>query len=199
MLQRQNAGLEQKFWDGLGNFWLEDQIKIWQQELFSEEDLDGNGEESAKNLICLSKDAHNYWNRGLFALQPTFLSPDKTTLEITFYWQPKLEGDADGNVNLFTQPQSSRDLDTPNGKIGLTTLSNPRRLKTGDKFTLTTDDPVNLPLPSFELLRLQFFLQRVCGMAGAAEALDLEGRSEDGWASDGAGLGLEDMEDWTWS
>lgn len=123
----------------------------------------------------------------------------KQTLEITFYWQPKLEGDADGNVNLFTQPQSSRDLDTPNGKIGLTTLSNPRRLKTGDKFTLTTDDPVNLPLPSFELLRLQFFLQRVCGMAGAAEALDLEGRSEDGWASDGAGLGLEDMEDWTWS
>jgi len=31
------------------------------------------------------------------------------------------------------------------------------------------DDPIKKPLPSFELLELQWFLQRVQGMAGAAD------------------------------
>lgn len=34
---------------------------------------------------------------------------------------------------------------------------------------METDDPEARPLPSFELLRLQWFLQRVTGMADAAE------------------------------
>jgi hypothetical protein len=43
-------------------------------------------------------------------------------------------------------------------------------------FTFTTKDPQNLPLPSLELLEMQWVLQRLVGMCGAAEwpSLDLD-------------------------
>ena len=193
LLRKQKADLRRKFWDILETFWSKDQIKTWQNELFS--NPDGNGKETATNIICLSKDAHAYWNKGYFAIQPTFLSPDKKKLIITFFWQAKFKGDSDENVNLQIQPPSTRDL-LDNGEQGtcLTTVSNLHLIKSGERFVLTTDDPVKLPLPSFELLRLQFFLQRVSGMAGAAEPLDLEGWSDDDAAGDAADI--EDAEEW---
>jgi len=44
----------------------------------------------------------------------------------------------------------------------------PRDLRSEDTFTLTTDDPVNKPLPSFKLLHMQWILQRITAMSGAA-------------------------------
>ena len=43
-----------------------------------------------------------------------------------------------------------------------------------DVFTLTTDDPERLPLPSWPLLEMQWHLQRIAlaAMSGAAEAQD---------------------------
>jgi len=43
------------------------------------------------------------------------------------------------------------------------------KIQSGTYFTLQTDDPETKPLPSFRLLELQWFLQRVMGMAGAAD------------------------------
>lgn len=37
---------------------------------------------------------------------------------------------------------------------------------------MITDNPRARPLPSFELLEMQFFLQCISGMAGAAESSD---------------------------
>jgi hypothetical protein len=42
-------------------------------------------------------------------------------------------------------------------------------IQSGDLFVLNTDNPITKPLPSFELLELQLFLQRVLGMVGTAE------------------------------
>jgi hypothetical protein len=39
----------------------------------------------------------------------------------------------------------------------------------GDIFELKIDNPEIRPLPSFQILEMQWFLQRVLGMAGAAE------------------------------
>jgi hypothetical protein len=42
------------------------------------------------------------------------------------------------------------------------------RIRSGETFTFTTKDPKNLPLPSLELLEMQWVLQRLVGMSGAA-------------------------------
>ena len=43
-----------------------------------------------------------------------------------------------------------------------------RILQSGDVVTVTTDDPESLPLPSFEILQLQWILHRVRALAAAA-------------------------------
>jgi hypothetical protein len=43
------------------------------------------------------------------------------------------------------------------------------RQESGQRIKIHTDDPDKKPLPSFELLELQWFLQRIQGMAGAAD------------------------------
>jgi hypothetical protein len=180
LLKHRKAYTTRKLWDFLRVYWSKDQIKIWKNELSSE--LNGNGTETSKNLICLSLEAHILWNVGQFALQPNTLSADKKTLTMTFYWQAKLEGDANGHVNLLTQPKSTRGLDRPTEmRTFLYRISDntPIMLKPGDTFTLTTDDPVNRPLPSFELLQLKFFLQRVCGMGGSVDHTGLTWQSDD--------------------
>jgi len=50
------------------------------------------------------------------------------------------------------------------------------RIRSGEILTLTTKDPDELPLPSVELLEMQWFLQRLVGMSGAARwpTLDLD-------------------------
>lgn len=44
--------------------------------------------------------------------------------------------------------------------------------KSGDLITLTTDDPKVRPLPSFKLLQLQWFCQRLMRLSGIAEVRD---------------------------
>jgi hypothetical protein len=49
-----------------------------------------------------------------------------------------------------------------------------RGIESGDTFTLTTDDPEIRPLPSWELLDMQWVLQRLTAMSGAAETPDVD-------------------------
>jgi len=46
---------------------------------------------------------------------------------------------------------------------------NGKKIQTGDCFELYTNDPIQKPLPNFELLELQWFLYRIQGMAGAVD------------------------------
>ena len=62
-----------------------------------------------------------------------------------------------------------------------------RPIRSGETFTFTTKDSKNLPLPSLELLEMQWVLQRLVGMTGAAgwPSLDLYGDdivdNDDSW------------------
>jgi hypothetical protein len=46
------------------------------------------------------------------------------------------------------------------------------RIYSGHKVTVTTDDPDERPLPSWELLDMQWVLQRLLAISGAAEPQD---------------------------
>lgn len=54
-----------------------------------------------------------------------------------------------------------------------------RRISPGHKIRMETDDPVNRPLPSVTLLQLQWTLQRLAALSGAAEAIDVLLDSDD--------------------
>jgi hypothetical protein len=45
-------------------------------------------------------------------------------------------------------------------------------IASGDVITMTTDDPVTLSLPSWDLLQMQWVLQRLSAISGAAEPQD---------------------------
>ena len=168
-------GLQHTFWDHMKNFWPEEKVATWAEEVFPR-GIDGIGLESVYNLITLSRNAHDYWNRGAFALKPISVDNDNTTLKVQFFWQKK-QKDTQATMNLLTTPFSTADLDQNEGAFafGVTVLFNiltNKRIKSGDIFELKTDDAIARPLPSFKLLEMQWFLQRVVGMAGAAGPYD---------------------------
>jgi len=163
------------------------------------------GIERVYNLITLSSTAHRYWSRGAFALKPISISDDNTTLKIQFFWQKKQNTQA--AMNLLTPPFSTEDLDQNEGALdsnvpklldfGFIMLFNYRAkhcIKSGDFFELQTNDAIATPLPSFKLLEMQWFLQRVAGMAGTADLYDDEDWPEES-DEEIPDLGLDEDED----
>ena len=146
----------------------------WRLKIF--QDPENPGVEGCFNLISLSHDAHDSWNQGLFALKPLKLSRDQKKLTVQFFWQVQGNYEIEDQIDLLTEPTSSEDLEAAVNKSGerhwLYRDENdglpPRMICSGDVFTFTTEDPTNLPLPSLELLEMQWVLQRLVGMSGAA-------------------------------
>jgi hypothetical protein len=158
------------FWNSLEVFWPTEKIATWKAKLFPNS-ISNKGQEEVYNLISLRPDVHQMWRQGLFALKPISESKDKKSLIVQFFWQTK-QKDSFPKISLTTQPHSTKGLtQTIGAQGGGIWLHNKdgNRIQSGDSFELNTDDPITKPLPSFELLELQWFLQRVQGMAGAAE------------------------------
>jgi hypothetical protein len=76
-------------------------------------------------------------------------------------------------MSLLTTPSSTKGLDQNIGAFGgparLYRTEGGEGIRSGDYFKLQTGDPETAPLPGFQLLELQWFLQRIQGMAGAAD------------------------------
>jgi hypothetical protein len=96
-------------------------------------------------------------------------------------------------MSLLSTPFSTESLDRNEGAFEHGTVRmfgyNDRRIQSGDIFELKTDDAITRPLPSFQLLEMQWFLTRVVGMVSAAFPYELHWGDED---SDGeiSNLGL---------
>jgi hypothetical protein len=161
----------------LRNFWPEEKITAWEEMIFPD-GLEERGLETPRNLITFGATVHELWNKGAFALKPISISEDNTTLTIQFFWQTK-QPLIMPTINLTTVPLSTRDLHETDNKSYLHNRrssedgsSQYHLIKSGDLFELKTDDPEARPLPSIALLEMQWFLQRVMGMAGAADELE---------------------------
>jgi hypothetical protein len=172
-------GVRHTFWDYLKNFWPREKVTAWAVELFPG-GVSEIGVERVYNLITLSTNAHIYWNRGAFALKPISMDNDNTTLKVQFFWQKK-QNNTQAAMSLLTTPFSTKDLDQNEGafdygNVRLTDIRGPqpRYIKSGDFFELQTNDAIARPLPSFKLLEMQWFLQRLVGMAGATVPYDDE-------------------------
>ena len=131
-------------------------------------------------------------------IKPLEISTDCKTLKVQFFWQSDIRV-SQGNLppeetaSLLTRPQPTRGFDGYRGQDScLYNRQAQALLKTGDIFTLTTNDPATHPLPSFELLEMQWFLNRLRGIAGAAEPIDGHYWDDDDEVSN---IGFDDMTD----
>jgi hypothetical protein len=191
-------GARHIFWDLLRTFWPKEKVAAWEAELFPI-GIHEMGIERVYNLITLSPTAHRYWNRGAFALKPISMSDDNTTLKVQFFWQKK-QKDTQATMSLLTSPLSTKDLNCNEGAFdyGISQLFDLRRqklIKSGEFFELKTDNAIERPLPSFQLLEMQWFLQRVIGMAGAADPYDDEDWLDEDSVEEMCNPGLGEVKD----
>jgi len=163
--EEDRTGRRHEFWSYLRMFWSEEKVTAWEAKLFPQ-GIGEKGLEEVYNLISLSPCAHAAWGRGLFALKPISESDDKKTLIVQFFWQEKQMGSSP-KMSLTTTPISTQGLEQTAGAWLFD--KNGKKIQSGDCFELQTDDLIEKPLPSFELLELQLFLHRIQGMAGAVD------------------------------
>ena len=161
------------FWSTLRMFWTLDQVEDWKNSIFTYPSK-SKATLSCGNLITLSRDAHNFWNQGRFALKPVEKSNDGKELKIQLFWQPIYEHPP--MIDIMTEPVSTKGIHkhhlSPIAKLYWDDPSDPDRgilIFSGDSFTLTTDDPVLRPLPNWKLLKMQWHLARVVGMSAAGD------------------------------
>jgi hypothetical protein len=153
-------------------FWSPEKIAAWEAILFPHGRSE-DGVELIENMITLSADAHLLWNQGAFALKPIFVSEDEKGLKVQLFWQVKHTTSM--SISLTTVPQSTRGFDNYKDARLADYRQSPIWIKSGQFFDITTNDPTLRPLPSMALLEMQWFLQRIMGMAGAADmGVDME-------------------------
>jgi hypothetical protein len=111
------------------------------------------------------------WNRGLFALKPLGMTDDRTELTVQFFWQVGRNFKLESRIDLLTEPVSSQGLNLVGDGCWLTCLGtdgSSSRITSGQTFTFSTTDPERLPLPSLAVLEMQWYLQRLFALSGAA-------------------------------
>ncbi|KAE8352481.1 hypothetical protein BDV28DRAFT_148992 [Aspergillus coremiiformis] len=152
---------QEPFLKALSLFWSKKTLASWKQAI-----ADFDSANTCSNHLCLSYTVHDYWHSSFFALKPLEISADRKQLEVQFWWLPNLEFAR--RVLLTTAPILPRDLD--HAPIGTKFFHNDteRKIRSGDILVFRTEDPETHPLPSFELLHMQWILNRVVALGGAA-------------------------------
>lgn len=162
-------------------FWPEAKVDAWRAKIFHDNGT-SYGTETVENMITFTATLHNFHTEGAFALRPVRITADKTQLELEFHWLKRQVRDARAMVDLRDLPMSSRGLkDSGHGQF-LCFMDNgvPTQLVSGHRFIMTTDDPVNKPLPDPGLLELQWHLQRILAMSGGAGWKEDDSDDDDG-------------------
>ena len=153
-------------------FWPEEKVASWHDKIFQDNrTATPKGTEAVENMLTLTATLHRFHSEGAFALRPVRMSDDKTQLELEFHWLVRQQRDSRTKVDLMEQPLSSRDrTESQRGytfcRFGDSAI--PALLTSGMRFTMMTDDPVSKPLPDPGLLEMQWHLQCILAMSGAA-------------------------------
>lgn len=161
-------------------------IEAWKSAILGEE-----GTEHPRNMLSLAPHVHKYWGQALFALKPLEQSDDGKSLTAEFHWLKQRTGEK--SVTVTEMPTLATAIDSPGCCIKLWNNRTEQKIVTGHRVIFRTDDPIEHPLPSWELLEMQWHLQRVAAMAGAGEQDDEDADDDDDdddlSVSDQAGVG----------
>lgn len=147
-------------------FWSEEDITAWETSINGKD-----GTESPRNMMVLCTHVHKAWGKGAFAIKPLGpISPDGKKLQAQFYWLQMNAYATD--VTMASRPSFPDNLATGPKNFLLHDCQTGQQIVSGHPIVFETDDPDQHPLPSFELLNMQWMLQRILAMSGAGEAND---------------------------
>ncbi|KGO66017.1 hypothetical protein PITC_052170 [Penicillium italicum] len=162
-------------WRFVDVFWGKETAERWKKAVFNKSTQPGSPVNDCTNLICLRRDLRSAWSSGLFALRPIWISDDMTEIEIEFYWQPRPDHKLYDMVDLAKEPISTKNLNSVDRlvvTVGKRDEPTYRVIESGYRFKMTTDDPAKRPLPSFDLLDMQWNFTRLIGLCAAGSFFD---------------------------
>ncbi|KAJ5742945.1 hypothetical protein N7533_010047 [Penicillium manginii] len=171
-------------WRFIDLFWEPARVQRWRNAVFHNPDNALNATSGCSSLICLRSDLAYAFSVGMFALRPVRLSNDRRELEVEFHWLPREKHRFKDAVDIRKQPLPYESLDSVEG-LRFCAMGSNEPVKSGHRFTLTTDDPVKRPLPDFDLLDMAWYLLRIVAMSSAIElvcyepGLELKVQSDD--------------------
>ncbi|KAK2802267.1 hypothetical protein FQN50_007448 [Emmonsiellopsis sp. PD_5] len=168
------------FFELLRDLWSE-RVGQWKGHL-------DNGTEFIENMLTFTPTLHRCHAAGLFGLQPIEASGDGKSLKLKFYWLAQRETPGNNLVDITDIPTLADDVELESTKIS--SSEDGHIINSGEVIELTTSDPVNLPLPSWDLLELQWILQRLTALKGAADIPDVTRNESD--EEDLGGLGYDE-------
>ncbi|CAG8237497.1 unnamed protein product [Penicillium nalgiovense] len=184
----QNSPGTPNIWAFADVFWGTSTTSRWKKAFFNDPTNPDSPVNDCSNLICLRRDLRTAWSSGLFALRPAWISDDMTAMEIEFYWQPKPDHKLFDTVDVAKQPPSTKNLSSVDQLIvavGNRGEPSYRAIESGYRFRMTTDDPIIRPLPSFDLLDMQWHFTRLTALCAATSFFDEdEDEDEDDAGSD---------------
>jgi hypothetical protein len=169
------------FWDTLQMFWGQDRTRNWHDAVFSTP----SRTEVVENLIVLRRDLHAVWGSGWMAIKPIDWSPTVLKLEVHWIRNRRPASKTSSRpppVDLLQVPSLVIPSNEEDG-FDYRDVTTKKQTVSGDVVTMTTDDPVTRPLPSWDLLQMQWVLQRLSAISGAADP-------QDNWSDD-------DSSDWS--
>ncbi|KAJ5426672.1 hypothetical protein N7465_001742 [Penicillium sp. CMV-2018d] len=164
-------------WKWLETFWGNHRVTKWKAELLGGPNHRGLfNTEQVKNLITLGSQEHNYWDNCVFAFRPVRTYQQNTKMDIAFHLLPLRQDEKRTDyLPALSHPYPShpRGYSTsPGGNRHLFHCETLGVIPSGHIFTVTTANPVTHPLPSEELLAMQWNLSRIAIMQGAGEDED---------------------------
>ncbi|GKZ19500.1 hypothetical protein AbraCBS73388_004306 [Aspergillus brasiliensis] len=163
-------------WYSLQYFWSKEKVNAWREQVNGP-----NRTEVCSNLLCMTNLAQKLWKKARFALKPLCLSEDRKSLQVQFYWLPVYQYRARVSATEIPSrfPKHLSGTAVHGQETVLFSIATDRKVCSGDILTFTTNDPDGHPLPSMELLDLQWVLNRVLALSGATYATDKELYTDD--------------------
>ncbi|OJJ81249.1 uncharacterized protein ASPGLDRAFT_133189, partial [Aspergillus glaucus CBS 516.65] len=125
-----------------------------------------------QHLVSMATQAYGYWKDARFALQPISRSEDGKPLTVKFWWMPMAtEYDCMPATDI---PEFPANLDSAPRGGKLYNTETELKIASGEEITFHIEDPVEVPLPLWELLEMQWIMHRIAGMLGPKETFEQE-------------------------
>lgn len=96
-----------------------------------------------------------------------YISGDRKSLTVRFFWLRQLENNT--GVDLLTKVEDFYPSDCAGENKLLVSSESGSRVMSGTILRISTDDPVKRPLPNWDLLDMQWVLQRATALSGGLE------------------------------
>lgn len=159
---------KEELWSALKVFWTEEKVDSWMKVVLDDRGVVNT--EQVRHVITLAS-PHYFWDKCYFALKP--LRNSGTTLSVEFWWLPKLaRAQVPRRVTPGRKPDLGNIANYPANRIHLFDCVALQPIESGTEFTFTTPDQVKYPLPSFELLEMEWNFHRIAALRGAIDDED---------------------------